>query len=253
MNDQQPKILVLDIETSLMEVHSWGVFDQYIAVDDIIQDWSILSWSAMWLHETVVHQVDTRNQKNPRNDKSILKLLIKLINQADFIITKNGIRFDIPRINARIVANKLPKPRNFAQHDVERMIRKHFGFTSYSLAYVSNLINVKYKKLKHSKYPGKDLWKECLKGNRSAWNEMAKYNIHDVLATRETFEILQEWDDILVLHVFKKGIPVQCHCGSKSIKKYGYAYNLKGKFQRYACNKCDREIRGRKNLLLQGK
>lgn len=31
---------------------------------------------------------------------------------------------------------------------------------------------VKYKKLNHSKFPGMELWRECLKGNSEAWTEM---------------------------------------------------------------------------------
>lgn len=52
----------------------------------------------------------------------------------------------------------------------------------------------KYKKLKHKKFPGHELWKECLKGNKEAWNEMRKYNIHDVLATEELYNVLKQWD-----------------------------------------------------------
>ncbi len=38
-------------------------------------------------------------------------------------------------------------------------------------------LNKKYKKLKHDKYPGFELWKAILDGDKQAWIEMKKYCI----------------------------------------------------------------------------
>ena len=44
-----------------------------------------------------------------------------------------------------------------------------FGFTSNKLEYMTDKLCKKYKKLKHGKYAGFELWKECLHGNMDAW------------------------------------------------------------------------------------
>ena len=43
-----PKILLFDIETSPLEVYTFGLFDQNIGLNQIIKDWSVLSFSAKW-------------------------------------------------------------------------------------------------------------------------------------------------------------------------------------------------------------
>ena len=47
----QPKILLLDVETSFMEVRVWGLYKQKIPHTNIISDWHFLSWSAKFLFE----------------------------------------------------------------------------------------------------------------------------------------------------------------------------------------------------------
>ena len=43
-----PRILVLDIETRYMLLEGWGLFNQNFSVDQIAEDWSLLSYSAKW-------------------------------------------------------------------------------------------------------------------------------------------------------------------------------------------------------------
>ncbi len=40
------KILIFDIETAPMNVFSWGMYDQNINIEQIIDDWFIICWSA---------------------------------------------------------------------------------------------------------------------------------------------------------------------------------------------------------------
>ena len=46
---RQPKILVFDIECKPLKVWAWGLFDQNIGIDMIIDDWSVMSWAAKWI------------------------------------------------------------------------------------------------------------------------------------------------------------------------------------------------------------
>ena len=41
-----PRILIADIETSPITAHVWGVRDQYVGLDQVIEDWSVLAFAA---------------------------------------------------------------------------------------------------------------------------------------------------------------------------------------------------------------
>lgn len=194
--NKEPKILIFDIETAPILAHVWGLFDQNVGLNQIETDWHVLSWSAKWLDDPaskVMYQ-DQRNVKNVTNDKKILESIRNLLDQADLVVTQNGIKFDSKKLNARFLFHEIKSPSSYRHRDTLRMAKKHFNLTSYKLEYMTDKFCKKYKKLKHKKFPGHELWKECLKGNKEAWEEMKKYNCHDVLATEELYLVLKEWD-----------------------------------------------------------
>jgi hypothetical protein len=47
--DAKTKILIFDIETSPIEVYAWSLWDKFTSIDQIIEDWSVLTISAKWL------------------------------------------------------------------------------------------------------------------------------------------------------------------------------------------------------------
>src|SRR5271165_7266283 len=50
----EPKILVLDIETSPIVSYTWGLFDQNIGLEQIVQESNILSVAVKWLGDNRV-------------------------------------------------------------------------------------------------------------------------------------------------------------------------------------------------------
>lgn len=193
---KEPKILIFDIETAPILAHVWGLFDQNVGLNQIQSDWHVLSWAAKWAGDPpskVMYQ-DQRNAKDVTNDKKILQSIRELLDQADLVITQNGIKFDSKKLNARFLFHEIKSPSSYRHRDTLKMAKKHFNLTSYKLEYMTDKFCKKYKKQKHKKYPGHELWKECLRGNKEAWKEMQKYNIHDVLATEELYNVLKQWD-----------------------------------------------------------
>lgn len=244
-----PKVLFLDIETAPILAYTWALFDQNIGLNQIKDDWSILSWSAKWIDSKKVMYQDQRSEKNVHDDKDLLKDIWKLLDQADIVITQNGVRFDIKKLNARFILNGMKPPSSFKQIDTLKLAKKHFGFTSNKLEYLTKNINKKFKKSSHKKFNGFELWKECLLGNLQAWKEMEKYNKLDVLSLEELYTTLIPWDSSVNFDLYHNGLYNQCKCGSKNLKKYGFAYTNMGKFQRYQCIECGAETRSRDNLL----
>ena len=185
----QANVLLLDIETSLMEAYVFDIKDQYISPSDVKKDWHILAYGAKWLGSSSVIYRETRTG----DDKVLLKFLWELLNKADIVITQNGVNFDAKKINARFMLHGFPPPKPYVHFDTYRLTKRVAAFTSHSLEYLTSKLCVKHKKTSHSKYPGKRLWIECSKGNPLAWKEMRVYNIEDVLSLEELYLKIRAW------------------------------------------------------------
>lgn len=245
-----PKVLVLDIETAPMLAYVWGTRDVNIALNQIHKDSHILAWAAKWLGDPASKTMyrDQRNSIHMEADKPLLQPLWKLLDEADIVITQNGKNFDAPRLNARFIEHGMFPPSPYKHLDTYQIIRKVAKFTSNKLEYLTDKLCTKYKKLAHKKYPGQVLWTECLKRNMSAWDEMKKYNIHDVLATEELYTKIRAWAPDSMAKPYDKSGCLDCDiCNEKqSLCKNG-TFRLKtGRYQRYRCTSCGAISKGDK-------
>jgi hypothetical protein len=244
-----PKILLIDIETMPIIAHVWSLWNNDVALNQVQQDWSILSWSAKWLHEpnSKIMYADQRYAKNINDDNKLLKQIHKLMDEADIILGQNSKRFDTKKLNARFIINGYPPPSKYQQIDTMIMAKKNFAFTSNKLEYLSNTLGVKHKKLKTKKFPGHLLWAECMKGNVEAFKEMEAYNKTDVLALEDVYKKLAPWDNMVNLNVYQD--EMVCTCGSKQFQKRGFQYSKTGKYQNYRCSHCGKSYKDGVNLL----
>ena len=249
--NKTPRVLIYDIETAPILSYVWGLWDNNVALNQVVSDWHVLSWSAKWLGDppNKVMYMDQRGAKNIEDDKEILKHIWNLLDQADIVITQNGKSFDQKKLNARFIMHGFQPPSSYRHIDTKLIAKKHFGFTSVKLEYMTDKLCVKYKKLKHSKFPGFEMWRECLSGNQGAWKEMEKYNKHDVLALEELYTKLIPWENTINFSLYSDTLDHTCKCGSNSMIKNGFYYTNVGKYQKYKCKKCGAESRDRLNLL----
>jgi uncharacterized protein YprB with RNaseH-like and TPR domain len=233
----------------------WGLFDNNLGLEQVHKDWYVLSWSAKWLGAPPdqVMYMDQRNEKNIEDDSRILKVIWSLLDEADFIITQNGKKFDVKKLNARFIQHGFPPPSSFRHIDTWQIAKSQFGFTSNKLAYMTDKLCTKYKKLSHAKYSGFLLWKECLAGNLEAWAEMEKYNKYDVLSLEELYTKLAPWDRTINLNVYAEDFINRCSCGNDEFKDSGYHFTNRGKYKKYKCTLCGKEHRDSTNLLSKEK
>jgi len=245
------KVLVLDIELLPMELWGWGLFDQNFSLDMVKEDWSILSFSAKWLGAPAdqVMYYDTSKEDNIRDDSKLLKIIHSLLDECSATLTQNGIKFDLKKLNSRFIKHGMTPPSSYRNIDTLRIAKKHFGFTSNKLAYMTELLNTKYKKLDHGDFAGFKLWKECMKGNPKAFSSMKEYNIYDVLALEELYMKLAPWDKTIRWSAFHENTEERCSCGNTDIRKNGYILTNIAKYQRYTCSVCKKEYRDPKNLM----
>lgn len=248
----EPRILVLDIETAPLESYTWGIWEQNVGLDQIKTEWSILAFAAKWVGKRGVIYKDTsgRGAKHVRDDKKLVGEIWSLLDQADIVVAQNGVRFDVKKINSRLVMHGLGPYSPIRVVDTLNVAKKHFAFTSNKLEWQSKHLTDSPKS-KHKKFPGFELWLECLADNPAAWAEMEKYNKQDVVATEKLYITQRPW---IAQHpnlgTYSDRAQASCpKCDSTNLQARGYTVMQQGKYQRYQCQACGGWSRGKQMLI----
>lgn len=244
-----PKILFFDIETAPLRAHLWSMWQQGVGLNQIESDWYMLSFCCKWAHSDDVFYYDQRGAADIEDDFELVSKLWEFLNEADIVVGQNSKRFDTKKANARFILNGLPKPSSYRQIDTMEIAKQQFGFTSNRLEYMTEKLCSTFKKSKHKKFAGHDLWSECLKGNLEAWQEMEEYNRLDVLSLEELYNVLSSWDNKL------PNFDVYCDeiLDMDVWEKEGFHYTQLGKYQRYRNKITGQQKRSRVNLLTKEK
>lgn len=244
-----PKILFFDIETAPLKAHLWSMWQQGVGLNQIEADWFMLSFCCKWAHSDEVFYYDQRNAENIEDDYELVLKLWHFLNEADVVVGQNSKRFDVKKANSRFILNGLPKPSTYRQIDTMEIAKRNFGFTSNRLEYMTDKLCTEYKKSKHKKFHGHELWSECLKGNLEAWLEMEDYNRLDVLSLEELYNILSSWDNTLP----NFDVYVDEILDMEEWEEVGFHYTNLGKYKKYRNKKTGVQRRSRINLLTKEK
>lgn len=244
----EARIAVLDIETSPILAYVWGLWKQNVGLNQIHTDWSILSFSYKWLGEKKVihHNTGGRGVSKVRDDRALMKLLWAVLDQADIIIAQNGVSFDIKKINSRFLELEMDPPSPYKVVDTMLEAKKIARFSSNRLAWLSSILT-DTPKSEHKKFPGFELWAECLADNPEAWKEMQKYNDIDIRATELVYLKLRPY---ILGHpnvaAYDDNDTRKCpKCGSEGLQARGHAFTQSGQYKRYRCGACGGWARGR--------
>ena len=224
------KILLLDIETSPMTAYVWGIWDQNISPNHIIDSSNILCWAAKWLDSDEV-MFDSVHQSKA---KEMLKGIHGLLDEADAVVHYNGTKFDIPTLNKEFLLFGYNPPSPYKQIDLLRVVRSQFRFPSNKLDYVSQRLGLG-KKTEHA---GMELWTKCMKGDKDAWKIMETYNVQDVVLLESLYRRLFSWIKHHPNHNLFSDSPVCPTCAKPRLQKRGTAISSVGTYQRYQCKAC---------------
>jgi DNA polymerase elongation subunit (family B) len=225
------KILLLDIENSPNLGYVWGLWQQNIALNQLVNVAETLCWSAKWLGNEDIY-FDSLQQSSK---KRMLKGIHKLLDEADAVIHYNGSRHDIPHLNRGFVEIGLAPPSPYKQIDLLTTAKRQFKFPSNKLEYVAKALGVG-EKMKNS---GFELWTRCMANDPDAWAEMEAYNIQDVLVLEKVYYKLLPWIKQHANYSLHSANALVCpHCGSTHVQKRGFSKTLASVFQRYQCSDC---------------
>jgi uncharacterized protein YprB with RNaseH-like and TPR domain len=179
------KILMLDIETTPLQVYTWGLWDQNIGINQIIKSTEMMCFGAKWLGQKSV----TFKSVHHDGKKAMLEELHTLMDEADALVGWNSAAFDHKHINREFLENEMTPPSPTKDLDLMTIVKANFQFPSNKLDYVAQKLGVG-SKVKHS---GFELWIKCMAGDDKAWREMKKYQIQDVQLLDSLYDILLPW------------------------------------------------------------
>ena len=218
------KILLIDIETLPARGFFWdNPWETQII--EIIEEWRILSFSAKWLggkQETHI---------NHKTDKFLVEKIWKLLDECEICIGQNIDRFDKRKINARFLYYGLGPPSPYKTIDTLKISRKNFALLSNKQDDLGRFMGTG-RKIKTDK----DLWLDCIKGDKSALKKMTKYNAQDVVLLEANYLKLRAWDRTN-LAIYTDGIACP-HCQSDNIRRRGLQRNATTSYHRIFCNDC---------------
>lgn len=239
------RILILDIETAPTQAFVWGVWDQNVAMNQIIKPGYILSFAAKWLDEKAIYYRDLVTY----GQDVMLGEIHDMLSEADIVISYNGKKFDIPTLNREFLLLGMNPPANYKQIDLLPIVRRQFKFPHNKLDYVAQALGLGGK-LKHA---GFDMWIGCMKGDVASWDMMKEYNREDVQITERLYNRIRPWINNhpnVGLHEDKEHVcPI---CGGIHVQKRGFTYTSAGKYQRYQCNDCGGWSRDKKTVAVKG-
>jgi DNA polymerase elongation subunit (family B) len=224
------KILHLDIESSPNTAHVWGLWQQNVSINQLMESSYVLCYAAKWQGEEDIH-FDSVHQSKP---KSMLKGIHVLLDQADAVVHYNGTKFDIPTLNKEFLLHGYNPPSPYKQIDLLRVVRSNFRFPSNKLDYVAQRLGLG-KKHDHE---GHELWVKCMNGDKDAWKRMEAYNIQDVVLLESLYDKLLPWIKTHPNHNLYTDDVVCPTCSGHRLQKRGTAISSVGTYQRYQCKDC---------------
>lgn len=242
------RILLLDIETLPGEFYAFDPRVEYLSPDKMIKDVSIACWAAKWLFEPEI-MGETVNEWDAyqRKDDTVLDGIWKLMNEADIVITHNGLKFDIPLLYGRFVSHHMAPPTKFQNVDTCQVSRNVFKFSYNRLDELGQRFGIG-KKLDMSFVD----WKNCLTNDKTARNaleNMLTYCKNDIAPLLEDVYLamlpyIPNHPNLGLWNLEDEGDHCK-NCESKDLKWEEKAYATpQGLWKSWSCNTCGAVGRG---------
>jgi len=232
------KILFLDLETSPVLAHVWGLWQQNVSIGQIEKSTEVICFGARWYgQKNVIFKSSFHHGK-----EAMLAEMHKLLDEADVLVGWNSQSFDSKHLKRELLQAGLLPPSPYKELDLMRVVKSQFKFPSNKLDYVSQTLGVG-SKVKHS---GFDLWLGCMAGDKKSWVEMKEYQIQDVNLLIDLYEKLKPWIKNHPHAALAEGLEDGCpNCASTDLQRRGYARTTTSTYQRFQCNSCGKWMRGK--------
>ena len=224
------KILLIDIEVAPNTAHVWGIFDQNISINQLLESSYTLCYAAKWYGESKI--MFDSIQKSGK--QKMLDSVHKLLDEADAIVHYNGSRFDIPILHKEFLLSGMPPPAPSKQIDLLQVARRQFRFVSNKLDYVSQALGLGAK----TEHEGHALWLKCMNDDRKAWKTMEEYNKNDVILLEKVYDKFKGWIKQHPNHNAYSANVCCPNCASRKLNSRGTQRSRTAVYQRFQCQDC---------------
>jgi len=221
------KLLILDIETRPAVAYVWRTFKENIGYEQVLDPGGMICFAAKWAgsSETEFYSEWTHSRGE------MLRQAHRLLSEAEAIVTYNGDKFDLPKLQGEFLAEGLPPTPPLTSIDVLKTVRK-LGFLMNRLAFIGPLLKVG-EKVKHE---GFDLWAKVVAGDEKARTKMRKYNIQDVVLLEKLYLKLRPF---IRNHPHMGREKRECGaCGSNNVQSRGFRRTKTFRISRIQCQSC---------------
>lgn len=176
--ESENKILFIDLEVSPNLAWVYGKYETNVI--EFEKEWDIMCAGYKW--------ADSKVEVITGKEKDIVRKVRDLLDEADVVIGHNGDRFDIRKINTKIAFYGLELPSKYKTIDTLKKLRRLFGLNSNSLDDAGAYFGIGRKRGSY-----KDLWRDCLRGDKKAWKRLIAYNKQDVLLLEALYRRIENW------------------------------------------------------------
>lgn len=236
----EPKILLFDIETTPLKAYAWGLFNQNISINQIIEDWKMICWSAKWLGDKKIINANI----GKTDEFNVVADLWDLLDQADYVVAHNGDRFDVKKMNAKFLEFGLGNPSYYKTVDTLKIAKGNLSLTSNKLDWIAKALDCD-RKIKTDF----NLWERCMNGDISGIDEMQRYCDQDVMVLEEVYRQIRYLDK-RTPHMSVYTENAVCNgCGSENIYHTGEHITSGGVYQVYQCVDCSHNTKIKGNVL----
>lgn len=231
-----PRILILDIETKLMEAYTFGIRDQHLTHKQIKTHGGISCAGLKWVGERKV----TVLSEWEHGQRGMLQGTLDALIEADAVVTFNGASFDLPRIAGQLLLHGMGMLPPVTHIDIFKPLRK-MGFPSTKLDYVAPQLGLG-SKVKHD---GLDLWIGVHNNCPKARAKMVKYCAGDVRLTEDVFHLVKPY--IANFPHMARTRAFECSkCGSDKFQRRGYTRTAAFVTERLQCQGCGAWSKGQR-------
>lgn len=232
---KKPKVVIFDTETLPIIAATFSLYPESINHKSIIKDSSIICicWKELGKKCKSVNILDGPKKKDVLDDYYVCKTIRDAFDDVDVLVGHNHRKFDIKRLNARLMFHGLPPLPLIQTIDTLTEIKKVAAFTSHRLDYLGTHL------LGDSKKPTSEgLWLRCLQGDKAAIKEMTSYCVQDVILDEKLYLKIRPY--------LKGGVNLAsidtCNCprcNSSNTMKDGARLRASGiRVQTYKCRDC---------------
>lgn len=233
LKESKTKINVLDIETKPLKSWHWGLFKQFIGLNQIVEHGGLLCFAVKTIGE---EETEFYSEWDLGTDR-LIREAYRVIEESDVLVTYNGDRFDIKRLNSYFIEQGLPKPPPYKSVDLFKENKKNFAFPSGKLDYMAGQIVNDHK----TPHQGFQLWLDCMDGDPEAQALMEEYNRQDVLLTENIYlSHLSWWNWQPHMGLFMETEDTCPKCGSDQMQllKAGVVRTAVQSYQLLQCEEC---------------